>query len=84
MTDVRPTPARLALLRSIASGNVYRSIDNGRCYLDGRREVTAKMRDLAHAGWVALARVPEGERRRFHDHVQWELTDAGRALLAEP
>ena len=54
MTDLYPTPSRLALLEGVANGEVYRS-DWLRydCYWD-RRTVTSRCKDVERAGWIEL------------------------------
>jgi hypothetical protein len=74
MTDrPHPTPSRLALLDEVAAGNVFRDAI-GHNYISAGRKVTAEMRDMEAAGWVAL--LPGDEPRT------WQLTPYGRAIAA--
>lgn len=86
MSTVRMTPARLDLLRAVERGEVkhwpgglgMKPYDV--CYPDGRmfmkKTVTGALAPLVKAGLVAGTRDPLHMKRR-------ELTDAGRAVLAE-
>lgn len=77
MADLYPTPTRLALLRDIRDGRVRDDADFTPMlhFEDDGEAKTARMADrvweMARAGWCA-ARVTS----------TWELTDAGRAVLA--
>lgn len=64
-----PTPTRLRLLREVDAEEIIRRSDDGASVdLDGYR-VTAKVAELAAAGWVEL------------DGSVWRLTAAGREVL---
>lgn len=73
MSELYPTPTRLALLRDAADGYVHRfgSVDTDR----SGRVVIARIAELERAGWVKLD-PPVADRWRF-----WRLTPAGRAVL---
>lgn len=74
MSELHPTPTRLALLRDVAHWHVYRR--RGVDYDSATdRTVTARMAELERAGWVELG----GEREL--DRLLWRLTPAGRAVL---
>lgn len=81
MSELYPTKTRLALLRAVALGRVLDLPDEDRNRLesfdtsdaeDGEpaRRVTARVTELARAGWIAC---PNG--------VTWGLTRAGRQIL---
>lgn len=74
MSAIGLTPTRLALLRSIADGKVTRGFDTNDYDATSRRVVTARVRELARAGWC---------RRTGGTTIRgtWVLTDAGRAVL---
>lgn len=80
MADLKPTPARLDLLRAVAAGRVSRTralgddIDWSR---RPERKVSAVIGKLADAGWVRL----HLDRSSTRSHP-WKLTDTGRAVLA--
>lgn len=75
--DLYPTPSRVELLADIDAGRVQTHNDNTIWQhehpLQGtyRWKVTAKVRELAAAGWVYETKARE-----------WHLTEAGRAVLA--
>lgn len=76
MSDLHPTPTRLALLRAVAAGEVHE--DTFRAPYKshhGRDNVTARIDDLYRAGWISFGE-PAARWRRA-----WQLTDAGRAVL---
>lgn len=78
-----PTPTRLALLADVDAGEVWQRSD-GQSELTDRDQfgvsdpvciVTSRIAELERAGWVHLVELAYGSR-------QWQLTDAGRAVLA--
>jgi len=75
VADLYPTPTRVALLRNVDAGHVVDGITDetrGDTWLTTSvTKVTARVAELAAAGWVEL---PD------RDHV-WRLTPAGRAVL---
>lgn len=83
MPELYPTPTRLQLLAQIANDQVLTDItrdDNQDVILlfpdaptswQDRIRVTARVRELEHAGWAA----------EFERGPTWSLTDAGRAIL---
>lgn len=74
-TDLYPTRTRLRLLRAIADGDVWRGTD-GRDSDDFGGNVTARTAELNAHGWVVPGYLYDDQGRR-----QWQLTDAGRAVL---
>lgn len=80
MSDLFPTPTRLALLRDIDAGHVLvdTTVEKFTVVLfpdaptswQDRQTVTARVIELEVAGWAELA--------PWHG---WQLTDAGRAVL---
>lgn len=84
MTDLYPTKFRLVLLDLVQRGEVVQyqwdpahpSFWQGNGDGRGRgREVTARVAELAAAGWVELPELSG-------DHVEkWRLTEAGRQVL---
>lgn len=83
MTGLYPTKTRIALLRAVEDGKVtwwpegtpgpWSSLDPG----TGWRKVDSRINELEAAGWAAKPSAPIGGR-----HV-WQLTDAGREVLAQ-
>lgn len=75
-TDLRPTPARLALLQAVADGEAWWSI-NGFCVyatnLPGKQ--TRRMDALIAADWVV-----KSDRRTRRGEL-YDLTTAGRQIL---
>jgi len=73
MSDLYPTPTRLALLRRVAEGQiVWLAGGISRDERDGSR-VTARVAEMERAGWIT---------RDFGPWRRWKLTDTGRAVLA--
>ena len=85
MSDLTPTPTRLALLREVSRKNVYREYVNGQATHDleytSRNKRCARIGEAKRARWVELGPTSYsiGERGRLIRY--WELTDAGRAVL---
>jgi hypothetical protein len=73
MSDLYPTPTRLALLREVAAERITRSL--GSSYDRHGFSVTARMIEMRQAGWVVLVDL-SGDFQYV-----WKLTDAGRAVL---
>lgn len=84
MTTLYPTKTRLALLRAVAAGNVIDLPDDKHDAIstfdttgaeegEPARRVSARVDELARAGWVCYGR----------DGVTLGLTDAGREVLAK-
>lgn len=84
---LRPTGARLALLRAAAAGNVHGSYDgtmkftvyikaNGRDY--DETVPSNRFHDLRAAGWLRIGR-PLGES--YYSRRPVEVTAAGRLVL---
>lgn len=81
MTGLYPTRTRLDLLRAVDAQQVVDGDVSGDPDAQGEHwvcpefedpvRVTARIAELARAGWVEL---PDG-------HAIWRLTDAGRAVL---
>lgn len=84
--ELHPTKTRIQLLRDIANGQVLTDItaepeDGDVIWLfpdapttwQNRTRVTARVQELERAGWVEQQ--PNG--------MDWDLTDAGRKVLAE-
>lgn len=74
-SDLYPTPHRLALLRAVAKGRVFRDVI-GDSYISAGRKVNASLREMTAAGWVEL-----GPRLVPSDLAYWQVADAGRAVL---
>lgn len=81
MAELKPTPARLDLLRAVEAGQVAYSTASGNDFDRSRRPermVNDRVRAMSDAGWIRLRHEDEDTRwSRF-----WELTDTGRAVLA--
>jgi hypothetical protein len=76
--SVRPTKTRLALLREVANGSVFRDAI-GDDYISGDRKITARIGELLAGGWVELddrTSPARGNGLRY-----WVLTDVGSAVL---
>lgn len=77
MSDLYPTPNRLALLREVWAGNVLEGITeetDGHTWLidpetGDRRRVCARIAEALKAGWVV------------QDEAFWRLTHTGQAVL---
>jgi hypothetical protein len=77
VSNLYPTPTRLALLREVAAGNVIEGITeetDGHTWLvdpetGDRRKVCARIEEALKAGWVV------------QDEAFWRLTRTGRAVL---
>lgn len=86
MSDLHPTPTRLALLRDVAGGSVRREYntepqtEHDYNTWAGRR-VCARVAEAKAAGWVEL------DGTKFSTGVHgflvsyWRLTEAGRSVL---
>lgn len=89
MSDLYPTPSRVALLQSIDDGAVsekypmgpkpaWSELDNGPGGSPRYVKVTAKVAEMKRAGWVELG-------SRSHPSMYaprpWLLTDLGRSIL---
>lgn len=82
-TDLYPTPNRLILLRTVATGEVWQNSNGESVETDSDvlgvsdpiRRVTAAIGEQQRAGWVHLVELKYGAK-------QWQLTDAGRNILA--
>lgn len=77
MTELFPTPTRLALLAEVFAGEVWQQ-SNGHSIIEQgtrTRKVTAEIAAMERAGWITLVALRFGAKR-------WDLTDAGRAVLA--
>jgi hypothetical protein len=80
--SLHPTPTRRTLLAQIGAGLVMNALaaehdeiilyPNAPTSYEWQR-VTFRVRELEKAGWV----------QEDEEQIMWELTDAGRALLAE-
>jgi hypothetical protein len=87
MTELKPTPARLALLRAVERGEVKRFRGWGHEPDSSewippeapRRRVTSAVDLMFSAGWVRLG--PRSSPS-YYSAAPWLLTDAGRAVLA--
>ena len=75
-----PTPTRLALLREVASGRVFRD-GLGDDYITGGAKVNARIAELDRAGWVELDTTPGPLSAPHWALPHWILTPAGRDLL---
>lgn len=77
MSDLYPTPTRLALLREIDAGQVWSSLRDStiRTNLGQGRIVTDRVTEMWHAGWVEPVVGPIGEL--------WALTAIGRGVLED-
>jgi hypothetical protein len=85
MPDLYPTKCRLALLRAVDTGDVVEGITEdhlvggavAHTFLldepDEPRKVDARVKEAERAGWVELDKTG----------VNWRLTDAGQAVLAD-
>lgn len=73
MSDLYPTPTRLALLRDVQAERITRRL--GGSYDANGYSVSARMIELRQAGWVQLV-----DLTGDFQYV-WKLTDAGRAVL---
>jgi hypothetical protein len=94
MAELKATKTRLALLQAVADGNVtqryplmpepiYSELDRGpNAGLGGSRylRVTTRIDDLERVGWVRLGKRAISSWSK--SPRRWELTDAGRAVLA--
>lgn len=82
-TDLYPTKTRLALLRDVEVGEVWQNSGNGHSTTPGTIGddteplvvVTSRIAEQEQAGWVHLFEHTTGAK-------QWQLTDAGREVLA--
>lgn len=88
MSDLKPTPTRIALLKAVAVTTVihYRGTGHDPDYsvISGspdRRKVTAQMRQLESAGWVRLG---SPEWPSYYAPRRWEITNAGKKVLEVP
>ena len=89
MADLRPTPARLALLQAVAEGGVTEHYgiwqsDTSAVWAHGpagtrRRTVTARADDLYRAG---LIRLGDKIHAGYRSPRLFEITEAGYAVLA--
>ncbi|GAA4439103.1 hypothetical protein [Phytohabitans houttuyneae] len=79
MSDLHPTPTRLALLADVRAGRVFRDTV-GYSYIDGGTRVTARVAEMAAAGWAELH--DTGQHRSFQ-LPRWRLTDVGREVLEQ-
>lgn len=77
MSDLYPTPTRLALLAEIGFGRVFQDVA-GASYIDAGRKVTAQVNEFAAAGWAELR---GSDRPSLFPLPRWHLTDAGREIL---
>lgn len=75
---LHPTPTRIALLRDVARRYVYQH-PCGSSHIAGGRQVTARIAEMAAAGWV---RIDPDTYISDYEVRYWHLTDAGRAVLA--
>jgi len=80
MSGLKVTPARLALLRAVAAGDVYRPWCTGKDYQNlgegtWPKTVTSQLRPMRFAAWVKLESGPLGRSR------YWRLTTDGLAVL---
>jgi hypothetical protein len=75
VSDLCPTPTRLQLLRDVRAGAVFQD-RAGISYVSGGPRVDNRITEMAVAGWVALTDVGAD------GFDYWQLTDAGRAVLA--
>lgn len=79
-SNLYPTQTRLALLRDVDQGIVWRDDRDGQAYLGsgtgGRKasKVTAAVDELLAAGWI---------EKRLSTSAVYRLTTAGRAVLAK-
>ncbi len=79
MHDLYPTKTRLALLRHVAAGIVYKHTHDGSSTTNaGFTRVTARIAEAEQAGWVELE---EADHLDTYPLRVWRLTDAGRAIL---
>lgn len=80
-TDLRPTPARWAVLRAVADGDVWYDPqsfgDPAEIRWDGRK-VTAVVNHMIAAGWVRLGTPTHPS---VHARRPVEITDVGRTVL---
>lgn len=79
MPDLYPTPTRLEMLRDAAAGYVAQFRANNKAPIrDWRtdRRVTARVRKLVDAGWLARDEADDGTL-----FAKFRPTDAGRAVL---
>jgi hypothetical protein len=81
MSAPYPTKTRIALLRAVADGEVWRYRNEQDYLSEPHRKVTARMAELTAADWVELVE-PRSKIARELRYRQWRLTDAGRAVLA--
>jgi hypothetical protein len=83
MSDLYPTPTRLALLRAVVAGEIWQNSNGESVETDSDvlgvsdpvRRVTAAVHEQQRAGWIELVELKYGAK-------QWQLTDEGRAVLA--
>lgn len=85
MTDLYPTPTRLALLERTEREKVRREYDTTTdTWIDADtyagRTVTAVMADMERAGWVELEPTRFATGTVGYEVAYWRLTDAGRAV----
>lgn len=87
MADLKPTPARLALLQAVADGavteqyGIFPSADEAVWdrYDAPSRIVTGKARELYLAGWIRLG---DKVHNSYKAPRLFEITEAGQAVLA--
>jgi hypothetical protein len=77
MYSLHPTPTRLAALRFVAAGEIWTVTGTEviRTEYGQGLAVTDRVHEMWHAGWVEPVVGPIGEL--------WNVTDAGRQVLAE-
>lgn len=83
MADLYPTKTRLALLRNVQLGLVFRNGTDPESYLTSgsgsganRRTVTDRIAELCRAGWA------EPGPQNQHDRLRpYQITDLGEAVL---
>jgi hypothetical protein len=84
--DLHPTPTRLALLQAVADGAVYGRTEATGTYSSFERRtvgsparVTARIQELAAAGWTERGPLPADES--ITANRPWVLTPLGRKIL---
>lgn len=82
VSELYPTPTRLALLADVAAGEVWQNskghsvviLRDDLCLGERKAKCTGAIADMERAGWLQLVELKYGSR-------QWHVTDAGRAVL---
>lgn len=77
MSDLHPTPTRLALLADVAAGHIVATATGDTTNRRTHTRCTSRIAEVWAAGWV------EPAPRSGSPGGPWRLTDTGRAVLAQ-